>query len=35
MGGGRQWGENGEGMTHKEEEGEGLGRCWPRNRERE
>jgi len=35
LGGGRQWGEDGEGNTHKEGEGEGLGGCLPRNRERE
>jgi len=35
MGGGWQWGEDGEGNIHKEGEGEGLGGCWPGNRERE
>jgi len=34
LGGGRQWEEDGEG-NHKEGEGEGLGGCWPGNRERE
>jgi len=33
LGGGRQWGEDGEGNTHKE--GEGGGGCLPGNRERE
>jgi len=28
-------GEDGEGNTHEEGEGEGLGGCWPGNRERE
>jgi len=28
-------GEDMEGNTHREGEGEGLGRCWPGNRERE
>jgi len=28
-------GEDGEGNTHREGEGEELGGCWPRNRERE